>query len=331
MSVKLKDIAEKTGFSINTVSRALRGDSRISDATRTKIQEIAKQMGYIPNVIAGSMRLNRSKTIGVISADSANPFFAEVIQGIEETARREGYNILLINTEERSRNEREAIRLLLGRQVDGLVVAPVYNDKENLAIYRTLSVPFVFVGRYIEGLKQHSILHGDIEGQRMAVEHLIEKGHRKILYIAGPKSVSNTFDRLKGLHQAYAAHGLHPDDAYIFSSTGHMEDGYARVNQALNRGLSFSAVICFNDLLAIGALKSLHENSLAVPQEVEVIGFDNLSVSQFMQPRLSTVDVPKNRLGQKAVEELAKHIEDASYSYETVNMKPRLVLRESTR
>src|SRR5690554_4057575 len=119
MSVKLKDIADKTGFSINTVSRALRNDTRISETTRLAIKQTAQEMGYIRNIVAGSMRLNRSKTIGVISADSANPFFAEVIQGIEERARSLNYNILLINTEEQAKNEREAIRLLLGRQVDG--------------------------------------------------------------------------------------------------------------------------------------------------------------------------------------------------------------------
>ena len=330
MNVKLKDIADKTGFSINTVSRALREDSRISEATRITIRRIANEMGYIPNVVAGSMRSNRSRTIGIISADSANPFFAEVIQGIEEKARKANYSILLINTEEQAANERDAIRLLLGRQVDGLVIAPVYNDEENLALYRELTIPYIFVGRYVDGMQDHSILHGDVEGQALAVDHLLRHGHRKILYIAGPKNISNTIDRLQGLKQAYHAHNLEIDESYILSSSGHMEDGYARVNQALNRGLSFTAVVCFNDLLAIGALKSLHENSLSVPDDVEVFGFDNLAMSQFMQPRLTTVEVPKNRLGQKAVEELVCHIEDPAYPYTTVNMKPRLILREST-
>ena len=153
MSVKLKDIAEQTGFSINTVSRALRDDRRLSDATRNKIKVAAEEMGYIRNILAESMRSNKSRTIGVIFADSANPFYAEVIQGIEERARRLKYSILLINTGEQAENERKAVRLLLGRQVDGLVIAPVYKDRENLALYQSLSVPFIMVGRYIEGLK----------------------------------------------------------------------------------------------------------------------------------------------------------------------------------
>lgn len=330
MSIKLKDIADRTGFSINTVSRALRDDKRISETTRSIIKQTAQDMGYIRNIVAGSMRLNRSRTIGVISADSANPFFAEVIQGIEEKARSLNYNILLINTEEQAKNEQEAIRLLLGRQVDGLVIAPIYRDSDTLSLYRTLTIPYIFVGRYIEGLQEHSILHGDVEGQAMAVDYLLERGHTKILYIAGPKNISNTIDRLQGLRKAYEKRGLQVEKSYIFSSSGHMEDGYARVNQALNKGLTFTAVVCFNDLLAIGALKSLHENSLSVPDEIEVIGFDNLAMSQFMNPRLSTIEVPKNLLGKSAVEELVRHIENPTYPYSTVNMKPRLILRETT-
>ncbi len=330
MKVKLKDIAAQTGFSINTVSRALRDDYRISGATRSLIKSAADEMGYICNVVAGSMRSNKSNIIGVVSADPANPFYAEVIQGIERRARRLGYNILLINTEEQAENERAAIRLLLGRQVDGLIIAPVFDDKENFAFYQSLSTPFIFVGRYIKGLKSHSILHGDIEGQAMAFEYLLRRGHKKILYIAGPKNISNTIDRLEGLKLAYQRDGMQIDESYIFESSGHMEDGYALVCQALNRGLSFTAVVCFNDLLAFGALKALQEKSLSVPTDVEVIGFDNLAMSQFMQPRLTTVEIPKNRLGQKAVEELVNHIDDTKYPYNTVNMKPRLIHRETT-
>jgi len=330
MIVKLKDIADATGFSVNTVSRALRNDPKISQATHDAIVETATRLGYIPNVVAGSMRSNRSRTIGVVSADSANPFFAEVIQGVEEMARKLKYSILLINTEERALNEREAVKLLLGRQVDGLIIVPVYKDPENLAMYKSLEVPFIFVGRRVDGLEHHSILHGDREGQALAVGNLLDRGHRRILYIAGPKNISNTVDRLDGLRDAFARRNLTMDDAYILSSSGHIEDGYAQVNHAINKGLSFSAVVCFNDLLAMGALKSLHENSLKVPSEVEVFGFDNLSLSQFMQPRLTTVDVPKNRLGKTAVEELVQHIENPELPFITVDMTPRLVIRETT-
>ncbi len=330
MTVKLKDIAAVTGFSINTVSRALRGDSRISESSRNIISKTAEKMGYIPNVVAGSMRSNRSYTIGVISADSANPFFAEVIIGIEETARKLNYNILLINTEEQEENERDAVKLLLSRQVDGLIIMPVFRSPENRNIYHALRIPYVFVGRRVDGVDNHSILHGDRKGQAMVIEQLLSRGHEKILYITGPDNISNTADRKEGVYDAFRSRGLEPDPSRFLSSRGHIADGYTQVNYAVNKGLSFSAVVCFNDLLAMGALKSLHENFLKVPEDVEVFGYDNLFMSQFMQPRLSTVDVPKNRLGMTAVEELVKHINNPDLPYRNLNLEPRLVLRETT-
>jgi LacI family transcriptional regulator len=330
MQVRLKDISDATSFSVNTVSRALRGDTRISAETRETIARKAEELGYIPNEIAGTMRSSRSRTIGVVSADSSNPFFAEVILGIEAAARKLGQRILLINTEEKAENERDAIKLLLGRQVDGLVIFPVFDDPKNRKLYESLEVPFVFAGRRVRGIEGRSILHGDREGQMEVVDFLLERGHRKILYIAGPENVSNTVDRLEGFRAAFERRGLEIDPELVLSSSGHIEDSYAKINQALNRGLEFSAVVCFNDLVAMGALKSLFENDRSVPSDVEVFGFDNLSFAQFLRPSLSTVDVPKSRLGRMAVEELLAHVEDPAREYRDLSIKPRLVFRETS-
>ncbi|NQT60700.1 MAG: LacI family DNA-binding transcriptional regulator [Bacteroidetes bacterium] len=331
MKTKLKDIAEKTGFSINTVSRALRDDTKISSDTRGTIQRVSKEMGYIPNFVAGSMRSNRTNIIGVISADSSNPFFAEVLLGIEDTARKNNYHILLMNTEERAENESEAIILLQGRQVDGIIVIPVFHDNKNLQMYKKLKIPYIFAGRRIVGIQDHSILHDDIKGSREVIEYLLGNGHKRILYLVGPENISNTVDRLEGLMQAYRNSGLEINQDLIIPTKGHINGGYSSVNEALNKGLDFTAVACFNDLLAMGALKSLHENGRRVPDDVEVIGFDNLYMAQFMQPRLTTVDVPKYKLGQIAVEELLMHIEDEDIPYKTTNMDSRLIFRETTR
>ncbi len=332
MSIGLKDIAQATGFSVNTVSRALRKDPRISSSTTEIISRTATELGYIPNAIAASMRSSRSKTIGVVSADSANPFFSEVIRGIEETARHFGYHILLANTEESAKKEADLVRMFLCRQVDGIISMPTYDrEPDHIELYRGLTVPYIFTGRYLDGLQDHSILHEDVEGQKAVIEYLLEKGHRNILYLAGPKKVSNTHDRLVGIREAYVAHGLELDDSHIVHAMGHIEDGYAITNHALNRGLEFTAIACFNDMLAMGALKSLHENNLSVPDDVEVFGYDNLYMSQFMQPSLSTVDVPKFRLGSVAMETLVAHIEDGSLPYVQKSVSTRLVFRASTR
>lgn len=332
MSIGLKDIAQSTGFSVNTVSRALRKDPRISEQTKETISRAATELGYIPNAIAASMRSAKSKTIGVVSADSANPFFSEVIRGIEETARHYGYHILLANTEESAKREAELVRMFLCRQVDGIIAMPTYDkDEDHIRLYQDLNIPYIFPGRYLEGLQDHSILHEDVSGQRAVIEHLLSKGHRNILYLAGPRKVSNTADRLIGIKDAYAAHDLELDENYVVHALGHIEDGYAITNHALNRGLEFTAIACFNDMLAMGVLKSLHENNLSVPNDIEVFGYDNLYMSQFMQPSLSTVDVPKFRLGSVAMETLAAHIDDSTLPYVQKSVSTRLIFRESTR
>ncbi|HRV24436.1 MAG TPA: substrate-binding domain-containing protein, partial [Sphaerochaeta sp.] len=266
------------------------------------------------------------------SADSANPFFSEVVRGIEEAASKAEYHILLANTEESIKKEAELVNMFLRRKVDGIIAMPVFdNSGSHLDLYQRLKIPFIFPGRRLEGLEGHSILHSDRIGQRMVIDHLLDHGHTKILYIAGPRKVSNTIDRLSGVHEAFASHGMETDPDYIVEASGHIEDGYSISNQALNRGMGFTAIACFNDMLAMGVLKSLYENNLRVPEDIEVFGYDNLYMSQFMQPSLSTVDVPKFRLGYVAMETLIAHIRDPELAYETKDFPTRLVFRETTR
>jgi LacI family transcriptional regulator len=332
VSTTLKDIAEITGFSINTVSRALRGDKKISEATRGIIIHTAKEKEYIPNALASSMRSSHSKTIGVITADSSNPFFSEVSKGIVEMADKEGYHLLLGSTEESLKKEKELVQIFLARKVDGLIIMPVFEmSEEHLAQYRNLRIPFIFPGRYLPTLENHSILHSDYEGQKQVFDYLLDAGHKKILYLKGPDKVSNTTERIRGMEASFSEHGIKPDEQYILEVSGHIEEGYASVNQALNRGLDFTAIACFNDMTAMGVLKSLSENDLAVPAQIEVIGYDNLYLSQFLQPALTTVDVPKFRLGYTAMESLIAHIEDPSLPYIKQEIPTRLLYRETTR
>ena len=331
MRATLKTIAEATGFSINTVSRVLRNDGRISQETSQIIRCKADELGYIPDAIASSMRNPRTRTIGVVSADLSNPFFSEVIRGIEERAQETGYQMLIGNTEEDAEREEHLIRLFLSRKVDGLIIMPSYGkDRRQLELYASLPVPFIFAGRYIEGLESHSVLHSDIEGEQSVFDYLLSRGHSHILYLSGPECISNTHDRDKGMMKAYESRSLIPDQKYIFHLPGHPEDGYQAVNYAINLSMEFTAVACFNDIVAMGVLKSLAENDLSVPHDIEVIGYDNLMFSQFMQPSLSTVDVPKHRLGYVAMELLEKHMDNPSMEYKTENLPARLLFRDST-
>lgn len=332
MQTKLQDIAKATGYSINTVSRALKGDTRISEATRSVISKKAKELHYIPNAIASTMRSVHSRTIGVLSADSGNPFFSEVGRGIESEADNLGYHILLGSTEESLAKEEALLTMFLSMRVDGIIAMPVYDTSaSHLELYQSLPVPFLFAGRSLPGLEDHCVLHDDRQGQKAVTDYLLESGHTHILYLMGPKNVSNAWQRLEGMKSSFEEHGFEQDDEYLVSTDGHTEDGYAAMNQALNRGLEITAVACFNDLLAMGVLKSLSENGLSCPEDVEVVGFDNLYMSQFMEPSLTTVDVPKFRLGHTAMKKLVTHIEQPSEPYREEALPIRMVFRESTR
>lgn len=331
MRTTLKDIAIATGVSINTVSRALRDDKNISVETKRKIKLKAKELAYVPNVLASSMRGAKSFTIGIISADSSNPFFSEVIKGAEEKARELGYQVILGNTDENAEKEIGLVKMHISRQTDGLMIIPVYDDDaEHINLYKTMSVPFIFAGRSIKTLEDHSILLMEKQSEKEVFDNLISRGHRNILYLSGPEYVSNSWDRLEGMKESYDSNNLMMDEALIIKTNGHIEDGYAAVNRALNRGLEFTAVVCFNDIMAMGVLKSLAENDLKVPADVEVFGFDNLYMSQFMTPSLSTVDVPKHKLGQIAMQRLHEHISQEK-EYEKIELPTRLVFRDTTK
>jgi LacI family transcriptional regulator len=328
--ILMKDIAKATGFSINTVSRALRDDSKLSEQTRKLICDKADELGYINNSLASSMRLKHSKIIGVITADSSNPFFADVVRGIEATAKNYNYNILLVNTGESPDEEKQYLKLFCGRHVDGLLIVPVFDDESIQKLYSRIDIPYLFLGRVVKGNENHSILHSDYSSQKEIVNYLINKGHKKILYLSGPDNVSNTYQRLNAYKDTLIENNIDVDSQYIIPTSGHIEDGYAAVNTAINQGIKFTAICCFNDLVAMGVLKSLKENNFDVPNEIEVFGFDNLKISQFMQPSISTVDVPKFALGCEAVHILMAHIEDANLEYTTKNLKTRLIFRESS-
>lgn len=331
MRTTLKDIANATGFSINTVSRALRDDRYISRDTKAKIKAKAKELSYVPNALASSMRGQRSHTIGIISADSSNPFFSEVIKGAAEMARELGYQVILGNTDENAEKEIELVRMHISRQTDGLMIIPVFDsDPEHLELYRTLHVPYIFAGRSLRTLEDHSILLSEQQSEKDVFDDLISRGHRNILYLCGPEYVSNSWNRLEGMMEAYRSNGLPIEEEMIVKTNGHIEDGYAAVNRALNRGMEFSAVVCFNDIMAMGVIKSLAENDLRVPADVEVFGFDNLYISQFMTPSLSTVDVPKRKLGQVAMARLHEHI-TTGRAYEKIELPTRLIFRETTK
>jgi LacI family transcriptional regulator len=330
MRTSLKELAIKSGYSVNTVSRALRDADDVKASTKSLIKQLADEMGYIPNVVAKNLRLGKTNTIGVVSADSSNPYFAEVILGIEDAARSHDYHMLLVNTEESPEGEREAIDTLIERQVDGLLIIPVFGEDANLERLKSLPVPFLLVGRWLPGLEDHSILTDEYEKAKQVTSLFLANGHRHVLHLAGPSFVSSSFDRMKGYKDAHSEAGIPVNEDLIVETDGHIEDGHRSINALIRKELPFSALFAFNDLVAIGAMRALKEAGYLIPQDVEVVGFDDLDLSRYLYNSLSSVRIPKQELGRIAFESLFEHMTDPNKIYRRQTIESRLMLRETT-
>lgn len=334
MKTSLKELAQKSGYSINTVSRALRDADDVKQGTKALIRRLASEAGYIPNSVAKNLRLGKTNTIGVVSADSSNPFFAEVILGIEDAARARDYHILLVNTEDSCDAERDAIATLVERQVDGILIMPRFGQANNAQRLAAMNLPFVLVGRRLPGLEDHAVLTDEFEKAREVTSLFLSHGHRNILHLAGPDYVSSSLDRVEGYRAAFREAGIPVNEALIVATDGHAGDSLRRVKELVKEqektSLPFSALFAFNDLVAIGAMRALKEEGFLVPRDVEVIGFDDLDMSRFLQQSLSSVHIQKKLLGRTAFETLLEHMRDPSAPYAKKTIESRLILRETT-
>ncbi|MEW6045548.1 MAG: LacI family DNA-binding transcriptional regulator [Bacillota bacterium] len=330
--VTLRDIAREAGVSINTVSRALNGKPDVSDATRALVQSVAARLDYRPNQLARGLRQQRTATIGVVVADLANPFFAEVVEGIERTASQEGYSIILANTEEKQDREQQAVRTLVERQVDGILIAPTQSSDDAIRYLMQRHVPFVLLARFFEGLDVPAVVNDDREGARLAVRHLVQRGHRDILYLNGPPYNSSARLRLAGYRDALEEAEIPFRPSLVISTDARSTGGYAAIQQALAGGLRFTAVFCFSDYVSFGAIRALRQARLSIPKDVAVMGYDDIDLSAIVEPALSTVHIAKTRLGQVAARMLMGMMGGSAAPAERVGvavLSPQVVIRES--
>jgi len=333
-SITLHDIAEAAGVSFNTVSRALNDKPDISAKTRQHVLETASRLDYHPNRLARGLRQRRTSTIGVVVADLANTFFAEVVEGIERVATDKGYSIILANSEERGDRELAAVRTLVEHQVDGVLIAPTQHQRSALEYLSHRGVPYCLLARFFDGFTEDAVVNDDQAGARMAVAYLLAGGHRRILFINGPSRVSSARWRLAGYHQAHAEAGLQIDEGLIVETEARMEDGLAAVRRSLDEKPGFSAVFCFSDYLSFGAIQALRAADLSIPGDVAVMGYDDVALAAAFNPALTTVRIAKMLLGRIAGEKLISRLEGVEPAGETTadkvtTLTPELVIRSS--
>lgn len=306
--VTLKDVARATGYSVNTVSRALRKMGDISAETQSNIKKVANEMGYINNTIASSLRLGRTDTIAVILGDISNPHFAIMTKEIELHARSLGYGSFLINTNENEEIERAAIQSALNKNVDGILLCPSQHSESNIRFLMDSGIPFVQIGRYFRGFDASYVVCNDELGGFLATNHLLNHGHQNILMLNGPSYISSAQERLMGYRRAFRERGISVQEKLIREvpiTTG----GCAQaIDSVMFEKLAFSAVFAFSDMIAWDAWTLLEARGLNIPNDISLIGFDNIQSRLRIPFQLSTISASKAEISTRAVDVLLESI-----------------------
>jgi LacI family transcriptional regulator len=308
--VRLVDIAERIGVSVMTVSKALRDQPDVAAATRNRIKTVAKEMGYMPNPSAQSLRTRATKLFGLVIPSTTNPIFARMVFALEERAQELGYDLLLCHTQNKPEREEFCIRRLLSRRVDGMFISPVYRMENDARIYRELqasNTPTVLLGSPAAFCSQFvSVQTDELSASFAATQHLLELGHKRIAYFTGPLPAIWAQERYEGFRRAHRDAGRDVDDALVFHAGSTIEDGNKAALQFANEGCNATAIQACNDLVAIGCANTLMQQGMRIPQDLSLVGFGNILVAEHFRIPLTTIRQPKFRLGTAAMDAMAQ-------------------------
>lgn len=325
--VTLAMVAETAGVSPSTVSRILTGHARVSDDKRRAVEEAIERLQYQPNVLARGLAQGRTLSVGVLTQDINSPFYGEALRGIEDALVGTGIVPLFVSGHWNVNDEAERMSHLLSRRVDGIVVLTGRLTDAQLSEY-SQRVPLVVTGRGVKGRNIVSLRVDDFKGAYRATRHLIELGHRRIAHIAGPQDHADSVERLRGWRAALEEAGIAFDRGLLAYADFHEPGGALAIKQLLESRQSFTAVFASNDQTAVGARLALYQRNIRVPEDVSLVGFDDLPGSRYVIPPLTTIHQPVYELGQAAARALLKLIE-GSRTRVTLP-EPQLVVREST-
>jgi LacI family transcriptional regulator len=331
--VTLRDVARVAGVHPATVSRALNEETRmlVNEETARRVLKAADELDYQPNPIARGLKTNRSYTIGVLIPDLTNPLFPPILRGIEDGLETASYTPLVANTDNDPERELLDSQTMRARQVDGIVAATARRDHRLHDALIEAGIELVLVNRRQAELPVSSATADDRMGMRLAVEHLLSLGHDRIAHLAGPLDYSTGLDRYEGFHETMRAAGLEPDPALVRVAEAFTEAEGARLcAQLVEEGLDFTAVAAANDLIALGCYDVFAEHGLRCPEEISVVGFNDMPFADRFQPPLTTIHIPHYEIGAAAAELMLERLQNADADPRDVRLEPSLVVRGST-
>ena len=331
MGATMKDVAERAGVSIATVSNVVNGSRFVSDELAEKVAQAIKELGYEPNPLGRGLRKGRSYTIAIILPDHSNPFFVQVARGVEEQARRREYGLITCNTDENPDVETFYVASLLKRKVDGFIVAPTLKGAETLRPLIEHGSPLVVVDRHIDGMKVDEVFSDNEAGAHEATAYLIGLGHRRIGLIAGIPGISSIEDRVAGYRRALAEHGLPVDKNLMAQGCSQIKEGASSAEALLSkRGIT--AIFSTNNMMTLGALQCFKKLTVRCPEDVSLVGFDDSDWASAFTPSLTVVAQQSYEMGYSAGDLLFEAIGRGKETHRTraIKLQTLLIPREST-
>lgn len=332
--VTIHDIARSLGLDSSTVSRALNNSTRVTEKTKEKVQAKAKELGYQRNLIAANLRKSKTNTIGVVIPRISRHFFSSVIDGIEETAYKANYNIIICQSLEELDREIKMLDTLISNRVDGVLISISMETKnyDHLNRLKNNGTPFVIFDRYCDIPGNNNVLINDVKGGYDATNHLISKGYKNIIHFSGPQEFEIYKNRLKGYKKALEENNMKFNKDFVISSKLMEKDGVNIVASLIEKGINFDGIFSANDVAAIGAMKELKKNKIKIPEDVGIVGFSNEPISRVIEPTLTTLDQSGNVMGKKATNLLLNTIKNKDFQIEnqTIILDSKLIERNSS-
>lgn len=330
MPITLEQLAQVAGVSVSTVSRALnKSDHAVNQDTRQRILTLAKQMGYRPNIMARSLKTDRTHTIGIITDNIVSPFSPLIMRGIQDHLQEYDYFSVVINGDWNPEVETRAIHDLISRSIDGIIFVESWLREANPTL-DLANKPYVFVHRLFGGVYRNSVGVDERNGARQAVEHLVALGHRRIAYISGPRGWYASEQRLLAYRETLAKHNLPFDPELVLEGDWEVQSAYPAAKRLLERRERPTALFAANDLMALGAIYAIQEAGLRVPEDIAVVGYDDREIASIARPTLTTVRMPCYEMGQASAKLLLGLLERQGESAEPIKLQGQLIVRESS-
>ena len=329
----IAEIARICGVSKATVSRVINNIPQgVGPETREKVLQTIRELNYRPNALARSVATAKSGTIGLIIPDVGNFFYPKIIRGVTDYMDSCGYSVIVANSDYDPEQEAQQLLRLVDRRVDGILLCSGVSNKDFLLDFRKHNIPLALVGRNFDSACSDTSIIGDnVRGAYKSASHLIQSGNRRVVYVEGNPHVAGSRQRLQGYHQAHRDFGLPVREELIISGEYSIAFGEATADRLLDSGIEFDAVMTGSDLIAIGILSRLMKRGVRVPEDVEIIGFDNIELTTVISPMLSTVSKPHYKMAQHISEQLIRIIQGESIPLPHTVVEPELILRETTR